>query len=95
MLSRACAGLAGGTIVISLPGSEHAVRLAMTQLILPELGHSSSRGEAMTDSGGATMHPMMHPPERPDRLRPSCSGGRNDAFGRASTVDQRRAISHG
>ena len=39
MLSRACAGLAGGTIVISLPGSEHAVRLAMTKLILPELGH--------------------------------------------------------
>ena len=39
MLSRACAGLAGGTIIISLPGSEHAVRLAMTKLILPELGH--------------------------------------------------------
>lgn len=39
MLSRACAGLAGGTIVVSLPGSEHAVRLAMTKLILPELGH--------------------------------------------------------
>ena len=39
MLSRACAGLAGGTIVISVPGSEHAVRLAMTKLIIPELGH--------------------------------------------------------
>ena len=39
MLSRACAGLAAGTIVISLPGSENAVRLAMTKLILPELGH--------------------------------------------------------
>ena len=39
MLSRACAGLAGGTIVISLPGSENAVRLAMNKLILPELGH--------------------------------------------------------
>ena len=39
MLSRACAGLARGTIVISLPGSENAVRLAMTRLILPELGH--------------------------------------------------------
>ena len=39
MLSRACAGLAGGTIVISVPGSEHAVRLAMTRLIVPELGH--------------------------------------------------------
>ena len=39
MLSRACAGLARGTIVISVPGSEHAVRLAMTKLVLPELGH--------------------------------------------------------
>ena len=39
MLSRACAGLAGGTIIISVPGSEHAVRLAMTKLVLPELGH--------------------------------------------------------
>jgi len=39
MLSRACAGTAHGTIVIALPGSEHAVRLAMEKLVLPELGH--------------------------------------------------------
>ena len=39
MLSRACAGLARGTILISLPGSENAIQLAMTKLILPELGH--------------------------------------------------------
>ena len=39
MLSRACAGIANGTIIISVPGSEHAVRLAMTKLILPEIGH--------------------------------------------------------
>jgi molybdenum cofactor biosynthesis protein B len=39
MLSRACGGLARGRVVLSLPGSEHAVRLAMTKLILPELGH--------------------------------------------------------
>jgi len=39
MLSRACAGMARRTIVIALPGSEHAVRLAMTKLVLPELGH--------------------------------------------------------
>ncbi|MGE5362478.1 MAG: MogA/MoaB family molybdenum cofactor biosynthesis protein, partial [Bacteroidales bacterium] len=39
MLSRASAGLAKRKIVISLPGSEHAVRLAMEKLILPELGH--------------------------------------------------------
>jgi molybdenum cofactor biosynthesis protein B len=39
MLSRACAGTIGQTAVFSLPGSEHAVRLAITKLILPELGH--------------------------------------------------------
>ena len=39
MLSRACAGTIGRVIVISLPGSEKAVRLAMTKLVVPELGH--------------------------------------------------------
>jgi molybdenum cofactor biosynthesis protein B len=39
MMTRACAGVARGTAVFILPGSEHAVRLAMTKLILPELGH--------------------------------------------------------
>jgi molybdenum cofactor biosynthesis protein B len=39
MLTRATAGLASGTIVIALPGSEHAVRLGMEKLVLPELGH--------------------------------------------------------
>ena len=39
MLSRATAGVARGCAVFVLPGSEHAVRLAMTRLILPELGH--------------------------------------------------------
>jgi molybdenum cofactor biosynthesis protein B len=39
MLTRACAGTLGKTAVFSLPGSEHAVRLGMTKLILPEMGH--------------------------------------------------------
>jgi molybdenum cofactor biosynthesis protein B len=39
MMSRACAGVLRKRIIVSLPGSEHAVRLAMTKLILPELGH--------------------------------------------------------
>lgn len=39
MLSRATAGTIGTTAVFSLPGSEHAVRLAITKLILPEIGH--------------------------------------------------------
>lgn len=39
MLSRATAGLTGGTVILALPGSENAVRLAMEKLVLPELGH--------------------------------------------------------
>jgi molybdenum cofactor biosynthesis protein B len=39
MLSRATAGVAGGTIIIAMPGSSNAVNLAMTKLVLPELGH--------------------------------------------------------
>ncbi len=39
MLSRAVAGTTGHTALFLLPGSEAAVRLAMTRLILPELGH--------------------------------------------------------
>ncbi len=39
MMSRATAGVVRGRIVFSTPGSESAVRLAMEQLILPELGH--------------------------------------------------------
>jgi molybdenum cofactor biosynthesis protein B len=39
MMSRACAGLSSGRIVIALPGSEAAVRLAMEKLVVPELAH--------------------------------------------------------
>lgn len=39
MLSRATAGVARGKIVVSMPGSPAAVELAMTKLVLPELGH--------------------------------------------------------
>jgi molybdenum cofactor biosynthesis protein B len=39
MMTRACAGAIGRTAVFSVPGSEHAVRLAMRELIIPELGH--------------------------------------------------------
>lgn len=39
MLTRATAGVTDRTAIFMLPGSEHAVRLAMTKLIVPELGH--------------------------------------------------------
>jgi molybdenum cofactor biosynthesis protein B len=39
MMSRATAGTAGRKAIFVLPGAPEAVRLAMTKLILPELGH--------------------------------------------------------
>lgn len=39
MLSRAVGGVCGRTIVLTMPGSTNAVRLAAEKLILPELGH--------------------------------------------------------
>jgi molybdenum cofactor biosynthesis protein B len=39
MMSRAIAGTFKGKIVISMPGSPTAVRLAMEKLVIPELGH--------------------------------------------------------
>lgn len=39
MLSRATAGVSKGCVVILLPGSPDAVRLAMDKLVVPELGH--------------------------------------------------------
>ncbi|BCJ85711.1 MogA/MoaB family molybdenum cofactor biosynthesis protein [Effusibacillus dendaii] len=39
ILSRAIAGVCKGTAVFSMPGSSGAVKLAMTRIIVPELGH--------------------------------------------------------
>ena len=39
MMSRATAGISTRHVVVALPGSEAAVRLAMEKLLLPELGH--------------------------------------------------------
>jgi molybdopterin adenylyltransferase len=39
MLSRATGGLIGRTVVLAMPGSTNAVRLAMEKLIVPELRH--------------------------------------------------------
>lgn len=46
MLSRATAGVAGGTVIVSMPGSSAAVRLAMEKLILPELAHMTHIAQA-------------------------------------------------
>lgn len=39
ILSRAIAGTVEGKAIFSTPGSSGAVRLAMTKIIIPELGH--------------------------------------------------------
>ena len=39
IMSRATAGISAGRILVALPGSESAVRLAMEKLLVPELGH--------------------------------------------------------
>ncbi|MDP6447627.1 MAG: molybdenum cofactor biosynthesis protein B [Pirellulaceae bacterium] len=39
MLSRAAGGLAGRTVLLTMPGSRAAVHLAMDRIILPELTH--------------------------------------------------------
>lgn len=39
MLSRATAGVIGDLLVFALPGSPHAVALALDRLILPDLAH--------------------------------------------------------
>lgn len=39
ILSRAVAGSADGTLIVSMPGSKAAVELALTKVLLPELRH--------------------------------------------------------
>ena len=39
LLSRALAGIAGGKLVFVLPGSRGALRLGLSKLVVPELGH--------------------------------------------------------
>ncbi len=39
ILSRALGGVLAGTVVLALPGSPKALRLAMEKIVLPEAGH--------------------------------------------------------
>ncbi|MCA9239989.1 MAG: MogA/MoaB family molybdenum cofactor biosynthesis protein [Planctomycetales bacterium] len=49
MLSRACGGVIGQQVVLVMPGSPNAVRLAMEKLILPELGHLVAEAAKQAD----------------------------------------------
>jgi molybdenum cofactor biosynthesis protein B len=46
ILSRACAGVVRGKVVIALPGSPKAVDLAMQRIVLPEAGHLVTQSRA-------------------------------------------------
>lgn len=46
MLSRALGGVIGRSIVLLMPGSPAAIRLAMQQLVLPELRHLVQQAQA-------------------------------------------------
>jgi len=39
MMSRATAGVAGGKLIFCLPGSKNAVKVALSKIILPNVGH--------------------------------------------------------
>ena len=39
IMSRALAGVVKGKIIVCLPGSKAAVKLALKEIILPEMGH--------------------------------------------------------
>ena len=57
MLSRAVGGLAGGTVILAMPGSPAGVALAMDRLVVPEIGHmagEAARGRDRTTTGRVT-----------------------------------------
>lgn len=54
MFSRATAGMVRGKPVFAMPGSPPAVRLALTRLILPELGHLAYQMTARTPHHSST-----------------------------------------
>lgn len=39
LMSRALCGTVKGKVIVCLPGSEHAVRIALTKLLVPEVQH--------------------------------------------------------
>lgn len=47
MLSRAIAGTVGARVMVSMPGSSGAVELAMTRLLLPQLGHMVAQARGL------------------------------------------------
>ena len=57
MLSRAIGGLLGGKVVLALPGSPKALRLAMEEMVLKEAGHLVGQARGPRPAGGARLRP--------------------------------------
>ena len=60
MLSRAQMGIHARRIVVSLPGSPNACRLALEKLLLPELGHLVREVESLIGRGRYTAVRAAH-----------------------------------
>ncbi len=83
MLSRATAGTARGGVVIALPGSPDAVRLALTMIVLPELGHL-----AQLVAGPA---PAIDPPHSITHVDAKGQAHMVDVGGKVETAREARA----
>lgn len=60
-LSQATAGISKGRILVSLPGSPDACRLALEKLLIPELGHMAKLlGLGSQGPPGQTAEPAGH-----------------------------------
>ncbi len=88
MLSRATAGFVGSLLVFAVPGSPAAARLAVEELILPELAHllreATKEGRAPAPPAGAAPEPVRLVPPPP---RPAVGLGRLDAAAAAAEID--------
>ncbi|GAB4215994.1 MAG: hypothetical protein OHK0013_42060 [Sandaracinaceae bacterium] len=57
MMSRAIAGTAAGGVIVALPGSPDAVRLALEKLVIPELGHLAKLAARPVDASSPASAP--------------------------------------
>jgi cyclic pyranopterin phosphate synthase len=94
MMSRATAGTMSGGVVLVLPGSPDAVRLALERIVLPELGHLARLGVRTAEPGRAAAPAEAAPAEAapaPAEAAPSPAASpaltHLDARGHAHMVD--------
>jgi len=85
ILSRAVAGVIEGRVVVALPGSPKAVRLAVEQLLTPTLAHAVTLASGR---GGAHSHHKHHKHDHhasPESSGEGASGADSQGEGRGDT----------